>query len=103
MKHYKDFNYDKVFDSNNAFKLHESEKFYMNSKAMSWLLESKCDEIYSNEKFQKETYDHYSAKLKEMYQNPERLSDKEVMDEILEMAAYILNSVHYNQKFHLKF
>ena len=32
MKHYKDFNYDKVFDS---FKLHESEQFYMNSKAMS--------------------------------------------------------------------
>lgn len=37
----------------NSFKAYESEKFFIEPKAMSWLLELKSDEIYQNETFQK--------------------------------------------------
>lgn len=69
---------------------------------MAWLLESKCDEIYTNESFQKRTYNHYTQMLRNLYQNPQRPTDKQVMDDILEIGAYVLNSVHYYQKFKLK-
>lgn len=36
----------------------------MSKKSLSWLLDSKSDEIYSNEKFQVETFEKYSAMLK---------------------------------------
>lgn len=74
----------------------------IDAKAMSWLLESKCDEIYTNEQFQKETYNHYTKVLRSMYDNPEIFTEPEIMNNILECGAYILNSVHYYQKFKLK-
>jgi hypothetical protein len=37
----------------NSFKPFEHEKFYIEAKAMSWLLELKSDEIYQNDSFQK--------------------------------------------------
>jgi hypothetical protein len=53
-KHYKDVDYDKVFSNGiNSFKPLESEKFYIEPKAMGWLLELKSDEIYQNDTFQK--------------------------------------------------
>ena len=55
-KNYNSINYDKVFDTSYPFKVSEDEKYMIDSKAMSWLLESKCDEIYTNDQFQKETY-----------------------------------------------
>lgn len=52
-KHFTSINYDKIFDIPNPFKLSDDEKYYIDSQAMAWLLESKCDEIYTNDKFQK--------------------------------------------------
>ena len=40
--------------------------------------------------------------LRELYNRPQVPSDKEVMDDLLEVGAYVLNSVHYYQKFKLK-
>lgn len=37
-----------------------------------------------------------------MHENPQKFSDLEIMNNILEAGAYILNSVHYYQKFKLK-
>jgi hypothetical protein len=37
----------------NSFKPYENEKFFVEPKAMSWLLELKSDEIYQNDAFQK--------------------------------------------------
>ena len=47
-------------------------------------------------------YEKYISELKELYDKPDFLTDKEVMDRVLELTAYILNSVHYYQKFKLK-
>lgn len=55
----------------------------IDAKAMSWLLESKCDEIYTNEQFQKETYNHYTKVLRSMYDNPEIFTEPEIMNNIL--------------------
>lgn len=44
----------------------------------------------------------YSRLLAGMYDCPERYGDTEIMNNILESGAYILNSVHYYQKFKLK-
>ena len=101
-KHYNNINYDKVFDTSNPFKVAEEDKYYIDSKALAWLLESKCDEIYTNESFQKQTYNHYSKILKDLYTKPQDFTDKQVMDDLLEVGAYVLNSVHYYQKFKLK-
>ena len=101
-KHYNNVNYDKVFDSSSPSKVSEDDKYYIDPKAMAWLLESKCDEIYTNDAFQKQTYNHYTRMLRELYQKPQAPTDKEVMDDLLEVGAYVLNSVHYYQKFKLK-
>lgn len=74
----------------------------IDSKAMSWLLESKCDEIYTNDQFQKQTYSNYSKMLADMYEHPQKYSETDIMNNVLESGAYILNSVHYYQKFKLK-
>lgn len=42
-KNYNNINYDKVFDCSNPFKISQDEKYMIDAKAMSWLLESKCD------------------------------------------------------------
>ena len=69
---------------------------------MGLLLETKSDEIYTNERFQREKYKKYSSLLKEMYDNPSNYSDSVILSNLLEVGAYILNSVHYYQKFKLK-
>lgn len=40
--------------------------------------------------------------LSHMYEHPEKYSETDIMDNVLESGAYILNSVHYYQKFKLK-
>jgi hypothetical protein len=47
-KHYNNIHYDKIFDGPAPFKVSEEEKFYIDSKSMAWLLESKSDEIYTD-------------------------------------------------------
>ena len=74
----------------------------MDPKALSWILETKSDEIYTNEKFQRETFKRYNEMLQKIYSNSSELSDETLIEQLLEIAAYILNSVHYYQKFKLK-
>ena len=40
--------------------------------------------------------------LRKLYKNPLDGSDQQVMDDLLEVGVYVLNSVHYYQKFNLK-
>ncbi len=64
-KHYKEVDYEKVFGNGmNPFKAYENEKFYIEPKAMSWLLELKSDEIYQNDSFQKESHKRYNDLLR---------------------------------------
>jgi len=43
-KHFQHVDYEKVFSNGiNSFRPHESEKFHIDPKAMSWLLETKSD------------------------------------------------------------
>lgn len=43
-KHFSEINYDKVFENHsNPFKLNESDIYYMDPKALSWILETKSD------------------------------------------------------------
>lgn len=74
----------------------------MDPKAVSWILESKSDEIYTNEKFHKETFKRYTDMLNSIYTNSKDMSDEVLIEQLLEIAAYILNMVHYYQKFKLK-
>lgn len=74
----------------------------MDPQALSWILETKSDEIYTNDKFQKETFQKYTEMLQNIYKNSLEMSDHLLLEQFLEIAAYILNSVHYYQKFKLK-
>ncbi len=48
-KHFSQINYDKVFQNHsNPFKLNENDIYYMDPKALSWILETKSDEVYTN-------------------------------------------------------
>lgn len=40
--------------------------------------------------------------LVEIYMHSTEMSDEKLIEQLLEIAAYILNSVHYYQKFKLK-
>jgi hypothetical protein len=92
-----------VFENHsNPFKLNESDIYYMDPKALSWILETKSDEIYTNEKFQNETFRRYTDLLRAIYSHSNTFSDDQLIGHLLEIAAYILNSVHYYQKFKLK-
>jgi hypothetical protein len=102
-KHFSEINYDKVFENHsNPFKLNESDIYYMDPKALSWILETKSDEIYTNEKFQNETFKRYTDMLRAIYTRSADFTDDQLIEQLLEIAAYILNSVHYYQKFKLK-
>lgn len=65
MKQFTNLNYPKIFENAaSSLTIDEKDKFYMSKKTYSWLLDSKSDEIYSNEKFQGETYDKYTRLLR---------------------------------------
>lgn len=105
MKQFTNLNYSKIFDSAaSALSVEEKDKFYMSKKTYSWLLDSKSDEIYSNEKFQGETFDKYTRMLRDIHDNYVSIDDlpMQVVDDLLEIATYVLNSIHYYQKFKLK-
>ena len=102
-KHFSEINYDRVFENHsNPFKLNEQDIYYMDQKALSWILETKSDEVYTNEKFQKETFRRYSDMLGHIYNHAATMSEQVLVDQLLEIAAYILNSMHYYQKFKLR-
>ena len=74
----------------------------MDPKALSWILETKSDQIYTNEKFQRETFRKYTEMLNIIYKTSKDMNDEVIIEQLLEIVAYILNSVHYYQKFKLK-
>ncbi len=37
-KHFSEINFQKVFESSNPFKLHENDIYYMDPKALGWIL-----------------------------------------------------------------
>ncbi len=47
-------------------------------------------------------YSHYGRLLRQLYEHTDRYTETELMHSMLETGAYILNSVHYYQKFKLK-
>ena len=48
-KHFSEINYDRVFENySSPFKLNEEDIYYMDQKALSWILETKSDEVYTN-------------------------------------------------------
>lgn len=105
MKQFNNINYAKILENpSNGLNIEDKDKFFMSKKTYSWLLDSKSDEIYSNEKFQGETFDKYSRMLKNIHDQTLSIESlpQTVIEELLEIATYILNSIHYYQKFKLK-
>jgi hypothetical protein len=74
----------------------------MDPKAISWILETKSDQIYINEKFQRENFKKYTEMLQIIYAKSYEMGDRKIIEHLLEVATYILNIVHYFQKFKLK-
>ena len=67
-KQFSSINYERLFESPlQTFQVRPSDQFLMSKKSISWLLDSKSDEIYSNEKFQVATFEKYSSLLKSIY------------------------------------
>jgi hypothetical protein len=105
MKQFTNINYNRIFDHGaSCLTVDDKDKFPMSKKTYSWLLDSKSDEIYSNEKFQGETYEKYTRLLRDIHDQTVSIDElpTHVVDDLLEIATYVLNSIHYYQKFKLK-
>lgn len=55
----------------------------MDPKALSWILETKSDEIYTNEKFQNETFKRYTEMLRAIYNRSSDFTDEQLIEQLL--------------------
>ncbi|KAM3133080.1 hypothetical protein pb186bvf_014797 [Paramecium bursaria] len=77
--------------------LNESESLVIPKSVRVMMLDTKCDELYTDPKFrqsQVEKYIHMYNFLKARFQNFE-------LSKLLELTIYIVNNVHYQHKFRL--
>ena len=94
-----------VFESFDDFlKIKKDETFVVNKYEKANLLEQKSDYLYIDEKFQKYQFAKFSKLIKEIEgknENELKKLDDDLLFELVKLTTYILNNVHYFQKFKL--
>ncbi|KAL4512279.1 hypothetical protein ABPG72_005281 [Tetrahymena utriculariae] len=98
--------FQKIFKSYDDFiHLQPSDNCLIAKRVKSLLLDIKSDELFTDAKFQKEQFEKYQKMLKQINDIDQfdinKLSE-ETLKNLVEIAAYIMNNVHYFQKFNLK-
>jgi hypothetical protein len=94
-----------VFENFEEFlKTRKEEIFIINKYEKANLLEQKSDYLYIDEKFQKYQFAKFTKLIKEIEGKSEielKRLDDDLLFEIIKITTYILNNVHYFQKFKL--
>ncbi|EWS74878.1 hypothetical protein TTHERM_000035589 (macronuclear) [Tetrahymena thermophila SB210] len=105
-KNIEKYSFQKIFKSYDDFiHLQPSDNCLIAKRVKSLLLDIKSDELFTDAKFQKEQFEKYQKMLKQINDIDQFDINKvseETLKNLVEIAAYIMNNVHYFQKFNLK-